>query len=219
MRAKENPLMTSLPPGNDLATEEFRALRATIRERGTARLVTSALIFPVWAAVAVYTSRELPTPGMVLFPLLVLWAGFEVIFAAHVGVERIGRYLQARYESGPATLPGWEHAAMGLDGRPGAATGTDPLLIRLFTMAGLLNLLPLVPLLADAASTAVIVIPFAIALVLHATFLVRLTQARRFARSQRRRDLELFGARHDPRESKSLSEESKPADLAPGRDG
>ena len=205
--------MSSIPPASDLATEEFRALRATIRERGTARLVTSALTFPLWAAVAVYASRDLASPGMVLFPLLALWAGFEVILAAHVGVERIGRYLQVRYETSPTALPGWEHAAMSLDGRPGAATGTDPLLIRLFTLAGLLNLLPLIPLVAEAATSAVVVIPFAITLVLHVTFFVRLAQARGFTRGQRRRDLELFKGAGEAQGSKPLSIESNPPDV------
>ena len=205
--------MSSIPPASDLATEEFRALRATIRERGTARLVTSALTFPVWAAVAVYTSRDLLSPGMVVFPLLALWAGFEVILAAHVGVERIGRYLPVRYETLPTALPGWENAAMSLHGRPGAATGSDPLLIRLFTLAGLLNLLPLVPLVSEAATSAVVVIPFAITLVLHITFLVRLTQARRFARSQRRRDLELFRVGAETKGSKPSSIESNPTEV------
>ena len=62
-----------------------------------------------------------------LVPLLVLAAGFEAIFALHMNVERIGRYLQVFHEQDG----GWEHVAMRFGQRfPGA--GPDPLFAQLF---------------------------------------------------------------------------------------
>src|SRR5262245_24708088 len=95
----------------DLAVEEYRALRATIRERGTARLVVTTITFVSWAGLVTATCA-LNLPAVLgLVPLLVLTAGFEAGFAMHVGVERVGRFIQVRYE-GDAGLPAWEHAAM-----------------------------------------------------------------------------------------------------------
>ena len=39
-----------------------------------------------------------PVPLATLVPLLVLAAAFECVFALHVGIERVGRYLQVFYE-------------------------------------------------------------------------------------------------------------------------
>lgn len=44
-----------------------------------------------------------------LIPLLVLVTAFESVFALHVNVERIGRYLQVFHERAHA---GWEHVTM-----------------------------------------------------------------------------------------------------------
>ena len=50
-----------------------------------------------------------------LVPLLILVAGFEAIFALHVNVERIGRYLQVFHEDDD----GWEQVAMQFGRFPG----------------------------------------------------------------------------------------------------
>jgi len=78
--------------------DEYIALRATIRERGTARVCVFAGGIAAWAALSIATAALAPTPVAVLCPLLVLAAVFEAVFALHVGVERIGRYLQVFHE-------------------------------------------------------------------------------------------------------------------------
>ena len=97
-------------------------MRATIRERGTARIVLVPLVFIGWAATAIATAAMITVAVSTLVPLLVLAAGFEAVFALHLNVERIGRYLQVFHE----TDGGWEHVAMPSGERfPG--TGPDPL--------------------------------------------------------------------------------------------
>jgi hypothetical protein len=185
----------------DLALEEYRALRATIRERGTTRALVTTITFVSWAGLSLATAALFVLPALGLIPLLVLAAGFEVVFALHVGVERIGRYVQTRYESG-ADLPGWEHAAMkiGMSGQA-AGGGTDPILVWPFALATALNLLVVLILQMDAGPMDAETVgqfegqtgaSFAIYVVLHAVLVVRLIAARRFARSQRERDLQLF---------------------------
>src|SRR3990170_4795475 len=105
-----------------MMTDEYSALRATIRERGTARIVLLPLVFIGWAGTAVATAAVITVAVSTLVPLLVLVVGFEAVFALHVNVERIGRYLQVFHEPDG----GWEHVAMAFGQRfPG--TGPDPL--------------------------------------------------------------------------------------------
>ncbi|PYR59774.1 MAG: hypothetical protein DMF85_06955, partial [Acidobacteria bacterium] len=87
--------------------EEYAALRATIRERGTVRMVLLPATLAAWAAVAIATTAAIAYPIAVLLPLLVLTGGFEAIYALHVNVERIGRYIQVFHEP----TGGWEHTA------------------------------------------------------------------------------------------------------------
>jgi hypothetical protein len=187
--------MPTPPPVSDLAIEEYRALRATIRERGTIRMIVSVLTFLGWSALLTLTARPLQSPEFVLLPLIALWAGFEVILGIHIGVERIGRYVQVHYESAELPLPAWEQTAMRLGRAPAAATGSDPLLLRLFVLAGLLNLMPLAPFAMAQPSPATMTVQLAVTVVLHVTFFIRLAQARRFTRAQRARDLDLFSRR------------------------
>ena len=80
-----------------LPESEYAALRQTIASRGTTRMV----LFPVtvigWAALSLVLLLFSGVPAATLIPLFVLVAGFEAIHALHVGVERIGRYLQVFY--------------------------------------------------------------------------------------------------------------------------
>ena len=94
--------------------EEYRALRATIRERGSLRFLVTTITFSAWAAVLTTLCAVTVVPTFVLVPLVVLAAGFELNLAIHVGVERIGRYLQLKYERDPQSAAGWEHAVMKL---------------------------------------------------------------------------------------------------------
>ena len=95
---------------------EYSALRATIRERGTARVCVFAAGVAAWGALTVATAVLASTPLATLLPLVVLASVFEAVFALHAGVERVGRYLQVFYEAGappgspgtPASAPcGW----------------------------------------------------------------------------------------------------------------
>jgi hypothetical protein len=138
-----------------------------------------------WAIVAGTLSILGDNPATSLFPLAVLAGGFEAIYAMHVGVERIGRYLQVFYE-GAADGPMWETTAMAVGPvLPGG--GVDPLFTVIFTFATVLNLIPaLVP-----SPT-----PLELSVIglLHAALLVRLIRARVAAARQRAVDLESYRA-------------------------
>src|SRR5262249_56810587 len=73
--------------------EEYRALRSTIRERGTTRVWIFIVGISAWAAVLVATAALAAPPAGMLVPLLVLASAFEAVFALHVGLERICPYL------------------------------------------------------------------------------------------------------------------------------
>ena len=64
--------------------EEYRALRATIRQRGSIRLIIASLTFSAWAAAILIVTALSTIPLVGLVPLIVLAAGFEIVFALHV---------------------------------------------------------------------------------------------------------------------------------------
>src|SRR5262245_55147119 len=175
-----------------LSIEEYRALRATIRERGTARLIVTVITFVAWSAAAVAVNAGLTIPTLTFVPLIVLAAGFEVIFAAHVGVERIGRFLYVHYEAGGKDTPCWEHAIGEIGARAGAGSGIDPLCSVLFIIAALANLTPVVFVAATLSNASGVFWMLGFFAVVHALFIVRVLGARRFAASQRPRDTQLF---------------------------
>jgi hypothetical protein len=179
---------------SQLGIEEFRALRATVRERGTTRLLVTAMTFVAWATLAIVVYAVSAVPLLAVVPLLVLAAGFEVVFAAHVGVERVGRYLQVHYEAPPGELPRWEQVVMKL-GRQGLPSGgIDPLFSSLFAIAALVNLAPIALVTYSAAPLLIgdISLEFAFYAFLHVLFIARILIARHFTRRQRARELELF---------------------------
>lgn len=116
--------------------DQYRALRETIRERGTARVGIFVAGVIGWAALTVATAALLAPPVATLLPLLALAATFEAVYALHVGVERIGRYLEVFFDDS------WEKAAMAF-GRPAQAARIDPLFAIVFGIAALFNLVPL----------------------------------------------------------------------------
>ena len=61
--------------------DEFRSLRATIQQRGTARMVVLPIVFIGWAGTAVATAAVITVAISTLVPLLILVAGFEAVFA------------------------------------------------------------------------------------------------------------------------------------------
>lgn len=161
--------------------EEFSALRATIRERGTVRMVLLPVTFGLWAGVVVATTAAIQLPIAALLPLLVLAAGFEAVYALHINVERIGRYLHVFHEPDG----GWEHVAMTFGQRfPGR--GPDALFSNLFLMATALNYLPV----AIGGTT-----PELVACgLLHLVLAAHIGTARSRATKQRTIDLERFEA-------------------------
>jgi hypothetical protein len=176
---------------NPCEIEEYRALRATIRERGTARVLTVVVGLAAWTVLTVFLSFDSSVARLV--PLLFLAVLFEAVFALHTGVERIGRYLQVFFEEdelaaaaaeGNATLRrGWEHLAMMYGKRfPG---GPDPLFAIYFWAAILLNLVAATPRPANLIDWAIVGIP-------HAALAVRIVARRRQAARQREVDLARF---------------------------
>ena len=179
--------------------DEYRELRATIRERGTARVWIFVAGIAAWAAATIATAALASTPIATLLPLLVLASVFEAIFALHVGVERIGRYIQVFHEprgsggSGAsdgiaepdgAGWSGWEHTAMAF-GRPAGAPAIDALFSVPCLLAALFNIAP-----------AMILNPLRSELIFvggaHALFVLRVVVARVAAAKQRKIDLERF---------------------------
>jgi hypothetical protein len=160
---------------------EFEALRATIRERGTARVVLFFVAIAVWGALTVATTAVIVMPVAALLPLLVLAAGFEATSSLHIGMERIGRYLQAAYEASG----GWETTAMrfGSLGRP---IGPEPLFPVVYVLACAVNYL--LPVLLTAPMPVELVALGAV----HALFVWRVMTLRRAAALQRDRELALF---------------------------
>ena len=158
--------------------EEYSALRATIRERGTTRVWIFVVGLIAWGALAVATAALASPPVATLLPLLILAASFEAVFALHVGVERAGRYLQVFYEDQ------WENVAMAF-GRPAGAIVTDALFSAPFLIAALFNIAPV---------TVVNPVPVEWIFVggAHALFALRVLVARFAAAKQRGIDLERF---------------------------
>ena len=93
-----------------------------------------------WAALACTLLFVSDLPIASLFSLAILVAGFEAIHALHVGVERIGRYVQVYYESSE-NGPQWETTAMAIGpALPGG--GVDPLFTVVFASAAIVNVIP-----------------------------------------------------------------------------
>lgn len=162
--------------------EEFRALRDTIRERSTARLWVALAGVGLWAALTMATAALVELPVATLLPLLVLALTFEIVFALHTAVERVGRYLQVFFES--EAEPGWEHLAMEY-GRRFPGSGPDPLFAVHFWTAIVLNLVP-------AALATPAPVEWGVVGSVHAVVAVRIALARRQAGRQRAVDLDRF---------------------------
>jgi hypothetical protein len=168
-----------------LPESEFTILRQTISSRGTTRVVLLPVTLLGWSALACQLLFVSDVPLAALFSLAVLVAGFEAIHALHVGVERIGRYVQVYYESSDSG-PRWETTAMKVGpALPGG--GIDPLFTVVFVCAAVINLIP--ALLPSPSPLQLGVIGL-----LHAAFLIRLVRARSAAARQRAVELESYRA-------------------------
>ena len=143
----------------------------------------------VWAALALTVLTFADAPIASLYPLAVLVGGFEAIHALHVGVERIGRYLQVYYENVEAG-PRWETTAMSVGpALPGG--GIDPLFTVVFACVTFVNIIPALALQPRATETELGVIG-----VLHLALVIRIVRARGAAARQRAVELETFRAIH-----------------------
>ena len=168
--------------------EEFRQLRTTIRERSTARVVVSFITFVSWGVLALVVRHSTESMAYGLVPLVVLAVGFELVFALHVSVERIGQYLTVFHEASPG-MPKWE-TAIAAFGRTAARTRTQPhvLLANEFIVVTGINLVLAVEFeISDLAPDIAIA-------VFHVAFIVRVVQAVRQARHQREADAAAFQA-------------------------
>jgi hypothetical protein len=161
--------------------EEYSALRDTIRERGTARVWIVFVGVVAWAGLAIATASLAALPVATLLPLVELATAFEIVFALHTGVERIGRYIQVFFEEGESR--GWEHTAMAYGQTFGG--GTDPLFANLFRIATILNFIP-------ALYASPLPIEWGVVGTIHVLFIVRILGAKRQANRQRAVDLERF---------------------------
>lgn len=169
-----------------LRLEEYAALRATIRQRGTARVWLAWAGIVGWATIVSAATSVGMRPLGAVVTLLVLVATFEGVFALHVGVERIGRYLQVMFEEErPGAALQWEATAMRF-GRLFAALGTDALFSWIFSAAVLVNFLPSIFTLRGRP------IELLAVGIVHALFLARIYAARRAAATQRERELDRF---------------------------
>ena len=145
-------------------------------------MVVLPIVFIGWAGTAVATAAVITVAVSTLVPLLILVAGFEAVFALHVNVERIGRYLEVFHEG--ENGPGWEHT-VSLFARRFPAAALDPLFGRLFVLATSVNFLP-------AALGWENMPELVILAALHLVFINRVRLARSFAASQRTEDLQRF---------------------------
>lgn len=132
---------------NEIQIREFDALRQTVRSRGTARPIAFLIGISVWATVLAAVLVWLPNPLAAVLPLVVLLSTFEVVRTLHLGVERIGRYVQTFFESpessAPLAPPAWETTAMAFGPTvPGA--GGHPLFLPIVVIATILNYLAVI---------------------------------------------------------------------------
>jgi hypothetical protein len=168
-----------------LTDSEFLVLRQTIATRGTVRMALLPLTVVAWAAVAAMLLLWSDLPVAAILPLAILTAGFEATYALHVGVERIGRYVQVYYEAG-SSGPQWETTAMLLGpALPGG--GIDPLFSIVFLSATIANL-----------TVAVVPEPTPLELgiigAIHVALAVRIVRARGAASHQRVVELDNYRA-------------------------
>jgi hypothetical protein len=160
------------------AQEEYSALRATIRERGTARVWLFVIGISLWSSLALVVLAVALPPVATLIPLVCLAADFEAVLALHGAAERIGRYLLVFHQDD------WERAA-GTFGRPRRALLVDPLFSIVFVLATIVNLVPMM-------ASSPIREEWLIVGTAHAALIVRIVRARAAAGRQRRVDAARF---------------------------
>lgn len=176
----------------ELAQQEYAVLRETIKSRGGARPLVALAGVSAWAAAMLGVLIWLPNPLAAVVPLLILVTTFEVVRSLHLGVERIGRYVQVFFEEGlaadgaPLTPPAWEHTAMTFGSAvPGA--GGHPLFFPILLLATIINMIAVI--LPDPLP-----IELGTLLVPHVAFVVWMVYCDRGMRRQRANELARYRA-------------------------
>jgi hypothetical protein len=160
------------------AQREYSALRATIRERGTARVCLFVFGLAVWSSLALAVLALALPPVATVIPLVCLAADFEAVLALHGAAERIGRYLLVFHQDA------WEQAA-GTFGRPRGALVGDALFSTVFLLAAIINLIPMM--VSSPVRAEWLIVGTA-----HAAFITRIARARAAAARQRQVDVARF---------------------------
>jgi hypothetical protein len=166
----------------DTTEAEYRALRDTIRERGTTRLCAVLVGLVAWAALTIALRIAELRGSITLVPFLVLVGTYEINYFIHTGVERIGRYIQVFYEERAGAV-GWETIAMNFGAK--FPSGLDPLFSIVFAAATSLNFFSLLLVGQRAGWNA-------LSLLAHLAFAYRIVSAKKSAASQRALDLDRF---------------------------
>jgi hypothetical protein len=176
--------------------EEFRALQAAIRERTSARLLFLAIAWVGWASLATAIMLVLPAAPLLVLPLVLLLASFEVNLGIIRGVEHIGAYLRLAFEERRA-VPGWETASADLARRYPRGVA-DPVLFWPFVAVLGANYLCVVLAAGETADPAIHVredsLDLALVTALHAAVLVRFVFGRRGLASGREREFQKIRA-------------------------
>jgi hypothetical protein len=131
-----------------------------------------------WAALVAANTALSSPPVATIVPLVVLASAFESVFTLHIGVERIGRYLQVFHEDR------WEETAMAF-GRPAGVVRQDALFSIPFGLATLINIMP--ALIQGPTTEELVFVAGA-----HALLIVRIVAARAAAAKQRGIELKRF---------------------------
>lgn len=190
----------------DLAGVEYHVLRQTISARGGLRPIAFLVGLVAWAATLVLQLTWLANPLASVVPLVVLLGSFEVVRTLHLGVERIGRYIQVFFEesdggSAATAAPAWERTAMTFGPTlPGA--GGHPYYLPVFLVATPVNFVAVLvpgPLPVELITLAV---P-------HVAFMAWMLYCDRGMRKQRIGDLERFRALRASGEFRSPDASSK----------
>jgi len=172
---------------DDLGRAEYEALRATIRERGSVRMLVILGGLMGWGALALGLWAAQGQGALTLVPFMALAATFELSFFIHTGVERVGRYLQVWYEEAETDgdgAGGWERTVMAYGTR--FPTSADPLFITLFSTAAVVNFF------GSLAAAPRRPGWIALSLIAHLALGWRFRTARGMAAAQRATDLERF---------------------------
>jgi hypothetical protein len=176
--------------------EEFRALRASVRERAIARVLLLAMTWLGWAALATAIMLVVPAPLLLTVPLVVLLAAFEVNLGTVRAAERVSSYLRVVFEERRA-VPGWETASADLARRYPASRG-DPLFLWVFVAVLCANYLCVVIAIPEttdpSARTREDLLDLALVTALHMSLVVRFLLARRALHAGRARELERLRA-------------------------